>query len=56
MCLACLPNPFMPEPTAPTAESRRMVQRMLEALEPKVKPNSRTKRGKPQMRLAVKKR
>jgi hypothetical protein len=46
-------NPFMPRPTDPTPESRRMVQRMLEAIEaPKVK----NKRRQPVRRPAMKKR
>jgi hypothetical protein len=36
-------NPFMPRPTDPTPESRRMVQRMLEAIEaPKNRKPRRT--------------
>jgi hypothetical protein len=42
-----LPNPFMLAPTAPTPESRRMVQRMLETIGSTKKPKARTTRSKP---------
>jgi hypothetical protein len=48
-----LPNPFMVEPTRSTKESRELVQKLIDAIAvPKVK----TKRRKPQMRLAMNKR
>jgi hypothetical protein len=39
-----MPNPFMPAPTAPTPESRRMVERMLETIGSTKKPKTRTQR------------
>jgi hypothetical protein len=40
---AALPNPFMPRPTDPTPESRRMVARMLRVIEAP-KRTAKTKR------------